>query len=97
MRAAARLGPAAPDNDAVLHHDRADGRVRAGAPEAAPPERQRKLHVAPVCVLLRLRFLRELIFQNAEDHFRMVTIRASSSPDSSPSTASKSLASRKLR
>ena len=47
--------------------------------------------------LRHLGFLRHLIFQNPEDHLRNRAGRASSSPESSPSTASKSFASRKLR
>ena len=97
MRTAAGLGPAAGDNDAVFHHDRTDGGVRPGAPLPAPPERQGKLHEARVSGLGIPGFLRELVFQNAEDHLRNAVTRASSSPDNSPSTASKSLASRKLR
>src|SRR5258706_915445 len=94
---AARLRPAAADHDAVLDHDRADGRVRAGSAPPPPPERQRQLHKAPISGLRFPGFLRELVFQNPEDHLRNRAIRASSSPESSPSTASKSLASRKLR
>src|SRR6516162_812465 len=97
MRTTARLGPAPPDNDAVLDHDRADGRVRPGAAESAPAERESKLHKATIGFLGRPMFLLKLILQDAEDHFRIVTILASSSPESSPSTVSKSLASRKLR
>ena len=97
MRAAAGLGPAAADDDAILHHDRADGGIRPGPPLPAPPKRQRKLHEARVGGLGFPGFLRELVFQNAEDHLRNAATRASSSPDSSPSTVSKSLASRKLR
>ena len=48
MRPAAGLGPATADDDAVLDDDRADGRVRPGAPQPAPAERQRKLHEALV-------------------------------------------------
>ncbi len=48
MRTATRLGPAAPDNDAVLDDDRADSRVRPGASEAAPAERQRQVHKAAI-------------------------------------------------
>src|SRR6266481_6462070 len=94
---AARLRPAAADNNAVLDHDRPDGRVWPGAALPAPPERQRQLHEALVSGLRFPGFLRELVFQNSEDHLRNRAIRASSSPESSPSTASKSLASRKLR
>ena len=94
---AAGLRPAAADNDAVLDHDRADGGIGPGAALPAPAERQRELHEALVGGLRFLRFLRVLVFQNAEDHLRNRAIRASSSPESSPSTASKSFASRKLR
>ena len=97
MRPAPGLGPATADNDAVLDHDRADGGIGPGAALPAPPERQCQLHEAPVGSFRRFRFLRELVFQNAEDHLRNRASRASSSPESSPSTASKSLASRKLR
>ena len=48
MGTAARLRPAAPDDDAVLDHDRADGGIGPGAALPAPPERQRKLHEALV-------------------------------------------------
>ncbi len=72
MRPAARLGPAAADDDAVLDHDRADGRVRPGAPEPAPAERQRQLHEALIRGFGFLGFLRVLVFQNAEDHLRNV-------------------------
>ena len=58
MRAAARLRPAAADDDAVFHHDRADGRIRPGAPQPAPAERERKLHEAPVGVLVGPGFFR---------------------------------------
>src|SRR6202012_2511728 len=95
MRAAARLGPAAADNDAILHPAPADGRIGPGAPLPAPAERQRQLHEAPVGLLRCVAFLGKLIFQDAEDHLRIVASRVSSS--SSPSTVSKSLASRKLR
>ena len=101
MRPAAGLRPATADDDAIFDHDRADGRVRPGAPQPAPAERQRKLHEAlvrsPSLFLGLFGFLRVLVFQNTEDHLRNVATRASSSAESSPSTASKSLASRKLR
>ena len=48
MRPAAGLRPAAADDDAILHHDRADGRIGPGAALPAPAERQRQLHVALV-------------------------------------------------
>src|SRR5579863_7514207 len=97
MRTATGLGPAPSDDDTVLDHHGAHGRVGPRTPQSAPAERQRELHEAPVGSLQLLRFLAELFFQNAEDHLRNRAIRASSSPESSPSTASKSLASRKLR
>src|ERR1700676_383470 len=97
VRTAARLGPAAAYNDAVLDHERADGRIGPGAALPAPAKRQRQLHEALVGGFRFPGFLRELVFQNAEDHLRNSASRASSSPESSPSTASKSLASRKLR
>ena len=97
MRPAAGLGPAAADDDAVLHDHSADGGIGPGATLPAPAERQRKLHEALVSGLGLFGFLRVLVFQNAEDHLRNVATRASSSAESSPSTASKSLASRKLR
>ncbi len=95
MRTAACLRPTAADNDALLHHDRANGRIGPCTPQPAPPERQRQLHETPVGFLRCLTFLCELILQDAEDHLRIVASRVSSS--SSPSTVSKSLASRKLR
>ena len=48
MRPPARLGPAAPDHDAVAHHHGADRRVRPRIAEPAPPERQRQRHEAGV-------------------------------------------------
>src|ERR1700740_1509214 len=97
MGTAPGLGAAAPDDDTVLDHHGADGRIAPRAARPAPPERQSELHEALVGGLRLLRFLRELLFQNAEDHLRNRASRVSSSPESSPSTASKSLASRKLR
>src|SRR5579872_7129412 len=97
MGTAARLGPAAADNDTVLDDDGAHRRIGPGPPEATPAEYKRKLDEAQIGRSQILRFLRELLFQNAEDHLRNKAIRVSSSPESSPSTASKSLASRKLR
>src|SRR5579872_905653 len=97
MGTAARLSPAAADDDAVLDDDGAHRRIGPGPPQATPAEYKRKLHEAQIGRLQILRFLRELLFQNAEDHLRNKAIRVSSSPESSPSTASKSLASRKLR
>src|SRR5258705_1205646 len=94
---AARLRPAPADNDAVLDHDSADGRVWPGAALPALTERQGQRHEALVSGLRFPGSFRELVFQNPEDHLRNRAIRASSSPESSPSTASKSLASRKLR
>ncbi len=46
--AAAGLGPATADNDAVPDHDRADGGIGPGAALPAPSERQRKRHEALV-------------------------------------------------
>src|SRR5882757_11559735 len=97
MRPSARLGPAAADDDAILDHDGADGRIGPGAALPAPAERQRQLHEALVGSFGLFGFLGVLVFQNVEDHLRNVATRASSSAESSPSTASKSLASRKLR
>jgi len=85
------------DDHPVLDDDGSHRRVRPGAPLPAPAERQRKLHEASVSVLGVAGLLRKLIFQDAEDHLRTVASRASSSPESSPSTSAKSLASRKLR
>ncbi|MHC2931756.1 hypothetical protein ACVJA9_006553 [Bradyrhizobium diazoefficiens] len=97
MRTSAGLRPAAADDDAVFHDDGADGRIGPGPPLPAPAERQRKLHEAAIGVLGFADLLRELILQDAEDHLRIAASRASSSPESSPSTSAKSLASRKLR
>src|SRR3954471_21085634 len=97
MGPAARLGPATADNDTVLDHDGADRGIWPSLALPAPAERQRQRHEALVGGFRLLRFLCVLIFQNAEDHLRNRASRASSSPESSPSTASKSLASRKLR
>src|SRR5258708_4518141 len=97
MRPAAYLRPATANDHAILDHDRTDGRVRPGAPQPTPAERERELHEALVRGFGLFGFLRVLVFQNAEDHLRNVATRASSSAESSPSTASKSLASRKLR
>ena len=79
MRPAAWLRPAAADDDAILDDDRADGRVRPGAPQPAAAERQRELHEALVRRFGFFGFLRVLVFQNAEDHLRNVATRASSS------------------
>src|SRR5690348_483639 len=87
----AGLRPATADDDAIFHDDRADGRVRPGAPQPATAERERELHEALVRRLGFLGFLRVLVFQDAEDHLRNVATRAASSAESSPSTASKSL------
>src|SRR6516165_6436307 len=65
MWTAAGLRPSSPDDDAVFHDDRSDGRVRPGPPQTAPTEGERELHEAPVDVLLP-GLLRELIFQNAK-------------------------------
>mgnify|MGYP006113272587 CR=1 FL=1 len=48
MRPPAGLGPAAPDDDAILDDDRADGGIRPGTALPAPAERQRKLHVTQI-------------------------------------------------
>ena len=48
MRPPAGLGPAAPDHHAVLHHDRADGRIRPCVAEPAPTKGQRERHEALV-------------------------------------------------
>src|SRR5262249_59782372 len=40
----AGLGPAATDDDAVLDHHRAHGRIGPGAPEPAPAERKCERH-----------------------------------------------------
>src|SRR5262249_50506203 len=40
----ARLGPPAADDDAVLDHHRAHGRIGPGAPEPTPAERKRERH-----------------------------------------------------
>src|SRR5665647_687559 len=92
MGTAACLRPAAAQNDAVLDHDGADGGIGPSAAQPAPAERQRQRHEALVGGFGFLRFLRVLVFQDAEDHLRNRAIRAASSPESSPSTASKSLA-----
>src|SRR6202051_2441342 len=97
MGTAARLRPAAPEDDTVLDHDGADGGIGPGASQPPLSGRQRKLHGAPVYFLGRHRFLPEPLFQGAGDHWPTAATRASPSPESSPSTASKSLASRKLR
>src|ERR1700761_4342319 len=97
MGPAAGLGPAAADDHAVLDQHRAYGGVGPGPALPATSQRQRQLHESQVGGLRHLRFLRQLIFQNPEDHFRNKAGRTSSSDVSSPSTASKSLASRKLR
>jgi len=36
MRTPARLGPAAPDNDAIFYENTADSRVRPGITKTAP-------------------------------------------------------------
>ena len=97
MRPSAGLRPATADDHAILDDDRTDGRVRPGAPQPAPAECERKLHEALIRRFGFLDFLPVLVFQDAEDHLRNVATRAASSAESSPSTASKSLASRKLR
>ena len=72
--------------------------------DSRPTEDSAVIRRRRVCIACNFRFttfervqLRELVFQNPEDHFRNKAGRASSSPESSPSTASKSLSSRKLR
>ena len=97
VRTAACLRPSPPDDDPIVDDDRANRRVGPGAALAAPAERERELHEAQVGGFRLPGFFRELVFQDAEDHLRNVATRGSSSPESSPSTASKSLASRKLR
>ncbi|MDB5574471.1 MAG: hypothetical protein JWR79_1628 [Tardiphaga sp.] len=101
VRTAAVLGPAAPDDDTVLDDDRADRGIRCGPPQPAPTERQSQLHEATIDGLGEAGLVRMLIFQNPEDHLRTTTgfssFLGSSSPVSSPSSASKSLASRKSR
>ena len=96
MRTAAGLRPAASDDHRAIglppHHHGADGGVGPGAPEPAPAERQGQLHEAKVVVRIGPRHRRAGI------HFRAAAGGfPSSSPDNSPSTASKSLASRKFR
>ena len=103
MRTAAILGPAPADDHAILDQHRADRGVGRGAPLAAPAERQRQLHEAAIGgiagfgLLFGSELLADLLLQDAEDHLRTSAALASSSWESSPSTASKSLASRKLR
>ena len=50
VRPAARRRDAAPDDDAVLHENRADRRVRRGEAERALAEVERRLHPAAVVV-----------------------------------------------
>ena len=88
VRPAARLGPAAADNVAVLDDHGADRRIGPGAAEPAPSEAKRKRHEAPV------RRCRSRV-HGVGAHLRAHS--AASSPDNSASAASKSLASRKLR
>src|SRR5262249_8048560 len=91
MRPAARLGPPASENCAVLYDNRADRRIWPGPPEIATTERQREPHEALVGgrVKGRGRFL---------IHLRaLAASRPSSSPDNSSRAARKSFASRKLR
>ncbi len=91
MRPAARLGPAAADDRAILDQYRADRRIRPGAALSAAPQRQGQGHEMPIvgccrrCGAVRCTQGR----RNAHS--------AASSPDNSASAASKSLASRKLR
>src|ERR1700704_4962497 len=97
MWPSAGLSPTTADDDAVLDHDCADRRIRPRTAQPAPAERQRKQHKTLVGYFRLFGFLRELVFQNAEDHLCIVASRATSSLESSPSTVSKSFASRKLR
>ena len=97
MGTAAGLGPAAADNHAVLHQHGADRGVRPSIAEPTTAERQSELHESLVGRLGGSTAFRQLVLQQAEDHLRSSAARASSSADNSPSTASKSLASRKLR
>ncbi len=71
--------------------------LRPGAALPAPAERQRELHEPQIGGFRLLGLCGELVFQDAEDHLRNCAMRGSSSLVSSPSNASKSLASRKLR
>src|SRR4051812_22572570 len=96
MGTPAWLGPAAPDYHAIFHNHRTDGGIGPGAALPAPAQRQRQRHEALVGSFRCFGFFSVLIFQDAEDHLRISAGR-SSSPESSPSTVSKSLASRKLR
>ena len=94
MGAAAGLRPAAPDDHRTIalraHHHGADRGVGPGAPEPAAAEPQGERHEMKVVV-------------RSDAGHRGSHLRAaaggfpSSSPDNSPSTASKSLASRKFR
>jgi len=84
MRASARLRPAATEDFAVFHNDRANGGIGPGIAEPAAAQRQRQVH--ETCV-----------FRLGHYCFRGAGRGGSSSDDNSPSTASKSLASRKLR
>ena len=86
MRPPAGLGPAAADDDAVLDDDRADRGIGPGLAEPAPPQRQRQRHEAS-----------DRPRSDIASSLPRGPGAAASSPDNSPSTASKSLASRKLR
>ena len=104
MRPPARLGPAAPDNDVILDDDRADGGIGPCTALPAPAERERELHITKIfghgMSVIRHSDERNGLTVRAprKNHLRRTTGRGgSSSPVSSPSTASKSLASRKLR
>ncbi len=97
MGTSAGLRPSAAHDNAVLDHHRADRGIGPGASLPAPAQRQRQLHETLVGSFRHFGLLRVLVFQNAEDHLRSVASRAASSAESSPSTASKSFASRKLR
>src|SRR5262249_8296662 len=55
--ATAGLRPSSTRNNAVLYHDRANGRIGPGAAEAAAPKPQRQCH-EPLVVILRTQFRR---------------------------------------
>ena len=97
MRATTCLRPAAADDHPVFDDNGTDGRIGPSAPLPAASKRERQLHESAIGVLGFASLLRELVFQDAEDHLRIAASRASSSPESSPSTSAKSFASRKLR
>ena len=111
VRTAARLRPAAAEDDAVFHHHRADRRIGPGIAEPAAPKRERKLHESLVFRRIASRHRRGLIvipgrpikrepgMTRRTGHLRTVVagLPPSSSPDNSSTAAVKSLASRKLR